>query len=114
MKKALLTLSLFALPLVASAQSVSNLRGLISETGFILNMLIPILIAAALVVFFWGIVVYIWKKDAAEGKQIMIAGLIGLFVMVSVWGIIRLAQNSLGITGSSQQPIVPPLVPQVR
>jgi hypothetical protein len=39
----------------------------------------------------------------------MIAGLIALFVMVSVWGIIRLAQNTLlnGVSGGS---IPPPTV----
>lgn len=112
MKKALFAVSLFALPLVVSAQSIGNLRGLIAEAGFILNALIPLLIALALVTFFWGLVMYIWSKKG--GKDVMIAGLLGLFVMVSVWGIIRLAQSSLGISGSSQQPIVPPLVPQVR
>ena len=41
----------------------------------------------------------------------MIAGLVSLFVMVSVWGIVNLAQNALGIQGNA--PVVVPQVQQV-
>lgn len=79
------------------------IRQLVSSVGFILNALIPILITAAIVVFFWGLIQYIRAdksfKDA--GKNIMIAGLVALFVMVSVWGIIALAQNALGVPSSA-------------
>ena len=83
--------------------------------GNILNSLIPLLIALAVVVFFWGLVQYVLKsggEGGGNGRSIMIAGLVALFVMVSVWGIVRLAQNTLGVSGG-QAPEVP-LVPQVR
>ena len=116
-KTALIGSALWALPLIAAAQTAQNLVGLIRLAGDILNMLIPVLIALALVVFFWGLVMYIWgasggDEKKAEAKGIMIAGLLSLFVMVSVWGIIRLAQNTLGVQGS--QPIQPPSVPTIR
>lgn len=112
-KTAFLSTLLFALPLVASAQvSGNNLQGLIRWFGDTLNMLIPVLIAFALVVFFWGLVQYIWGSSGeggTDGKKVMTAGLIGLFVMVSVWGIIRLAQNTFGVNNSNapQYPQVP-------
>jgi len=83
-----------------------NLTQLISFAGDVLNRLIPVLIAVALVVFFWGLIQYI--RTHKGGKDIMIAGLVGLFIMVSVWGIIRIAQNTLGV-GSGR----PPSIPQV-
>ena len=83
-----------------------NLTQLISFAGDVLNRLIPVLIAVALVVFFWGLIQYI--RTHKGGKDIMIAGLVGLFIMVSVWGIIRIAQNSLGVGGGGS-----PTVPQV-
>ncbi len=106
MKKTAITSALlFALPLIASAQVPSNnLQGLIRWLGDTLNMLIPVLIALALVAFFWGLVKYIWGgggEGASDGKGIMIAGLVGLFIMVSVWGIIKLAQNTLGVNNSN-------------
>ena len=85
-----------------------NLTQLISFAGDVLNRLIPVLIAVALVVFFWGLIQYI--RTHKGGKDIMIAGLVGLFIMVSVWGIIRIAQNTLGVGGGGSPGI--PQVPQ--
>ena len=110
MKKALFTAALFALPMVAFAQTPTNLTGLIAFAGDILNRVIPVLIALALVIFFWGLVKYISSGKAAGGKDIMIAGLVGLFIMVSVWGIIRIAQNTLGVGNAAPASI--PQVPQ--
>ncbi|HVV14881.1 MAG TPA: hypothetical protein VHD55_00510 [Candidatus Paceibacterota bacterium] len=112
-KTALISSLLFALPAFAFAQvQGNNLQGLIAWLGDTLNMLIPVLIALALVAFFWGLVRYVWGaggEGAADGKSIMIAGLLGLFIMVSVWGIIKLAQNTLGVNNSNapQYPQVP-------
>jgi FtsH-binding integral membrane protein len=110
MKKALTFAVIYTLPLVAFAQTPNNLTGLISFAGDILNRIIPVLIALALVVFFWGLVMYIVKKKPGEARGVMIAGLLGLFVMVSVWGIIRLAQNTFGVGNAA--PVGIPQVPQ--
>ncbi len=109
MKKALIFATLYSLPLVAFAQTPTNLTSLVAWAGDILNRLIPLLIAAALVVFFWGLVRYILNPKKGS-RDIMIAGLLSLFVMVSVWGIIRLAQNTFGVNGAT--PVTIPQVPQ--
>ena len=88
----------------------TELAGFISYIGDVLNRVIPVLIALALVVFFWGLVQYI--RTHKGGKDIMIAGLVGLFIMVSVWGIIRLAQNTIFGGRSTATPDVIPQVPQ--
>ena len=113
-KTALLSAALFALPLVAFAQALQPLKNLVVAVGNILDMLIPVLIAAALVVFFWGLVKYIRASGEGhkEGQATMIAGLVSLFIMVSVWGIVALAQNALGVSGNAG--IVIPQVPQVQ
>ncbi|OGC86499.1 hypothetical protein A2949_02625 [Candidatus Adlerbacteria bacterium RIFCSPLOWO2_01_FULL_54_21b] len=113
MKKALTLAVLYTFPLVAFAQTPTNLIGLISFAGDVANRLIPLLIAVALVVFFWGLVLYIWGgggEKAPKAKDVMVAGLLGLFVMVSVWGIIRIAQNTFGVN-NNQIPNIPQ-VPQ--
>src|SRR3990167_9356663 len=117
MKKiAAVSFVLFAVPLVASAQALQPLKNLVVSLGNLLDMLIPVLIAAALVVFFWGLVQYIRASGSEEGhekgRNTMIAGLISLFIMVSVWGIIALAQNALGLQGNP--PISIPQVPQIQ
>jgi uncharacterized membrane protein YozB (DUF420 family) len=99
-KTAYLSLALFAFPFIASAQALQPVKNLIVAVGGILNMLIPILIAAAVVFFFYGLVQYIRKPEIAEGRNTMIAGILSLFIMVSIWGLVNLAQNSLGVSGS--------------
>ncbi|HEV7448930.1 MAG TPA: hypothetical protein VGP13_00110 [Candidatus Paceibacterota bacterium] len=118
-KTILIATSFFALPLVAFAQNAGNLsalQDLVKNVGVIVNTLIPILIGVALVVFFVGLVKYLWgaggTTDHTSGRQTMIWGLVTLFVMVSVWGIVRLAQNALlgnayGNNTSIQAPYAP-------
>jgi len=105
MKKiALISSTFFALPLVALAQygTLAPIQQFIISIGNIVALLIPITIGIAMVFFFWGLVQYIRKPEAAEGKKIMIAGILALFVMVSIWGIIKLAQTA--ILGGTNQP----------
>ncbi len=108
MKKTLAIIALYAAPFVAFAQTPTNLIGLIQFAGDVANRLIPLLIAVALVVFFYGIVQYIYKRK--DAGKIMVAGILGLFVMVSVWGIIRIAQNTFGVGNAA--PVGIPQVPQ--
>ena len=98
-----------ALPLMALAQTLDPLEDFVIAVGDIVNKLVPLLIAIALVVFFWGLVRYVWRsgggEGAKEGRDLMIWGLIALFVMVSVWGIIKLAQNALDIDSAESIPL---------
>lgn len=106
----------FALPLVVVlAQSPTpqpNLRPIqqfLNALVGLVNTAIPLLIAVALAVFFWGLIRYVWRSGGGEGakagRDLMIWGLIALFVMVSVWGIIRLAQGAFGISGNERVPL---------
>jgi heme/copper-type cytochrome/quinol oxidase subunit 2 len=60
----------------------------------IINMLVSVLAALALVAFFIGLVRYV--KDAgdakghAEGRERIIWSLIALFILFSIWGILNL------------------------
>lgn len=114
MKKALITsgaLAAFALPFVSFA-AVSNL----SDAGsFIINtindVLVPVLFAVAFVVFLWGaFYTFILGHDSEEvkekGKNLMLYGLIGFFVMVSVWGLVNILTGSVDF-GSSTQGTLP-------
>lgn len=60
---------------------------------------VPILVALSLLYFFWGISSFILKsgeKDARkEGKERMVWGLVALFVIVSVAGLLTIVQNTL-------------------
>jgi hypothetical protein len=79
------------------AGTLSNLTGFVNQAGAILKLLIPMAFAVAIIYFFWGVAKYIGKagdpKAAAEGKSIMIYGVIAIAVMASVYGIVAYLQN---------------------
>lgn len=68
---------------------------------YLLNPIIALLFAIALVVFIVGIVQFIASEtsDAKrdDGKKKIIWGLFGMFVMVSAFGLIRLILSTFGI-----------------
>ncbi len=73
-----------------------------------LNGIIGLFITLAIVVFFWGLIKYLWSMDAEtahESLKLMFWGIISIFVMVSIWGIIRLLQSTLKVT--STDPVIP-------
>lgn len=109
-----LAIATLLFPAAASAaprtfNELANLIVTILDTGT------GLLILAGIVVYFWGISTNILKmKD--EGSQAFKAyfvwGIITLFVMFSIWGIIELLQNTIfggdyydPSSGSSGQPI---------
>jgi len=102
-----LALSALFLPFIAAAQHVQSVLNVVLS---ILNGAIFLFITIAIVVFFWGLVSYlanIGGEDAAKkGIQLMLWGIIALFVMVSVWGLIHLLQNTF-LNGVSSQAVSP-------
>ncbi len=73
---------------------------LINALGGLINTSIAVVIALALLGFFWGLAKFIFRvggdeKAVDDGKRIMKWGLVALFVMVSVWGIVRFFEEAL-------------------
>lgn len=104
-----LTGGLFLLPFVAFAQNLSNVNRLVDAVGDIIETILPIMVTIALLVFFWGLIKYIMSagdpEAAKTGKSIMIYGVIALFVMISVWGIVQFIGEALNIRqGGSVRP----------
>lgn len=110
MKKVVYALLAFA-PVLAAAQGVGNTIALVTNIRALINAIIPVLFAIAIVYFFWGLIKYIGSagdaKAASEGKSIMIWGIIALAVMVSVYGIINWL---IGVANLNNTPIAPPQV----
>ncbi len=93
-----------ALPAFASAATLLDTLALANT---FLNALIGLFITLAIVVFFWGLIRYLVSvgEEKSEGLQIMFYGVIAIFVMVSIWGIIRLLQSTFKVT--STDPVIP-------
>ena len=105
MAKLFLIFVLLALPAIVSAQGVGRL---LLEFGDLIDTIIPILVAIGLLVFLWGLVKFIFRVSGDEkavegGKRLMFWGIIALFVMVSVWGIIYFLEEAF-LPGPSSSP----------
>jgi hypothetical protein len=109
MKKAITIASLvavFALPLVSSAaiNNISDVGSFIINT--INNVLVPVIFAIAFIVFLWGafdtFILGANSEDVKDkGKNLMLWGLIGFFVMVSVWGLVNILTGTFGFGNNS-------------
>jgi Type IV secretion system pilin len=75
---------------------ITSIQDLISAVGNLLSIVLPLASLVALLFFVWGLATFILHADDAkaheEGKNKMLWGVIALFVMVSIWGIIRFFQ----------------------
>ncbi|MEK7604482.1 MAG: hypothetical protein AAB442_01650 [Patescibacteria group bacterium] len=99
--------AVLALPLIAAAAPVSNLSGVgtfIIDT--INNIIVPVLFAVAFIVFIWGafqtFIAGATSDDVKEkGKNLMLWGLIGFFVMVSVWGLVNILTGSVTFSSTT-------------
>lgn len=84
-------------PSLVLAADAFSIAGKIGEW---LGFIIPILITLAVVWFIWGVITYVITGDEEKKKKatgMIIGGLIGLFVIVAFWGIIRLVTNTFGV-----------------
>lgn len=108
--------SLTALPLLVSAQS--SLTSVLPDSSalgaYIVNInknivaaLATLFIAGAVAAFFFGIAKFILASrdgdtgEIKKGQQFMLWGVIALFVMFSIYGIIIFGQKALGISGDT-------------
>lgn len=106
MKKFIIGASVWALPVLALAQTSTtdnafDLLGLISK---VLNAIVPVLIAFAVVYFLYGVFKYVFSDDEDakdKAKEVMIYGIIGIFVMVSVWGLVNILGGTLNLDTSA-------------
>lgn len=100
--------ALALMPAVAFAQDLSNLQTLLESIGGLVDTALPIVVAIGLLAFFWGLVKYIFTEAKEAGTKLMIWGLVALFVMVSVWGLVNFIGDSLGVDDTKT--VTPPTV----
>lgn len=100
MKKYTILAISFLSPLITFA-ALDKTGDLINAVGRLVSQLTVIAGGVALLVFLWGLVKFIMKagdeKSHEEGIAIMKWGIVALFVMVAVWGIIGFMQRALGL-----------------
>ena len=93
---------------VISFAALDGLKTLLTGFKDIINLLIPVVIGLAVIFFLWGTGQFILhagdQKLRDEGKKKMLWGVIALFVMISIVGILTLISNTLGIPANQSLP----------
>ncbi len=89
--------------------NLTDFKSLIDLFLSYIGRLIPLVIAMTLLVFLWGIFKLVFsaqsEKSVEEGARYVTIGIVGLFVMVSVWGLVRI----LTMTFFNDQVYIPQL-----
>jgi len=95
--------AVLAVPVFSFAADIDlgYLQSAIDTIGVLIDQLIPVIIAIGLLFFVWGIVQFIAASGdevaKEEGKRRMVWGIVALFVIVSVWGLVGLLNQLTGV-----------------
>jgi len=109
MKKIITVLALLS-PAVAFAQTsaVTDVNSLSSKIIGIGNTVVYILTALAVLFIVWNVVMYLIKSQGEESRAKagfnILWGIVGLFVIVSIWGLVSILTNTFR-TAPTNQPI---------
>ena len=96
--KYILTILTLALPQLSFAEAplTNSILGIVEFLVFLASQILPLIIIAALVLFLFGIAKrFFWGgDDGVKSGQYILWGIVGLFAMVSVWGLVNLLRNT--------------------
>ncbi len=88
----------------------SQLSGVFGTILYIINdILVPLIFALAFIVFLWGVFkAYILggadETAREKGHQLILWGIIGFVVMISLWGLVNVVSNTFGLGGGFAPP----------
>jgi hypothetical protein len=99
-------------PTVCRGGTITTIQSLICKLNEILGAILPFLIAIGVVIFVWGVIQFVIASDEeakTTGRNRMIYGIVGLVVIVGMWGLVRIVTNTFDLrnTQNINFPTVP-------
>ncbi len=76
---------------------INTFEGLVGRIYSIIASLVPVIVSLTLIVFLWGIFQLVRSNSEDSRKdaiKIITFGIVALFVMVSVWGLVAILSNT--------------------
>jgi hypothetical protein len=115
MKKILAAGVAWALPVLALAQNVdtTNINAAIRALITTVNLVIPLMLAVAVVVFIYGVIRYVLAADdinRSKAVNRIVWSVVSIAAILAVWGLARLLINVFGIDPRSIDPSYYPVV----
>jgi hypothetical protein len=104
--KKILTILAFSLPVVVSAQTITDVNSLTYKLTNIGNVILELLIAFAVIWIVFNVIRFIMVGSAdPEGRAAVRAsilwGIVGLAVIVSIWGLVRILTNTFRVDNNA-------------
>ncbi|OGZ55717.1 MAG: hypothetical protein A3J04_04180 [Candidatus Ryanbacteria bacterium RIFCSPLOWO2_02_FULL_47_14] len=105
MKKTLIVASSLLAPALLFAQVVvDNFKDLLHSIGVVINWVIPVVVALAVLVVIWGAFQFVVSagdpEKRKEGKDKIIWGIVGVVVILSIWGLIGFLASTFDLGGT--------------
>jgi len=111
MKKLVASVIIALTPAVAFAQvnaPVTDFNTLTQKATGIGNTIIGILIALAVIFIIYNVLMFIMKAgtdDRGKYQNAILWGIVGLAVILSIWGLVAILTNTFGTTTGGQGPV---------
>lgn len=84
------------IPSLAFAKTFGDI---VDQLVGVINTAIPVVAGLILLAFFWGVFKYVFSSadstEKGKGKEIIIWGLVALFVAFSIWGLVAVLENTI-------------------
>ena len=101
----------FSLTISSGSTCTGAICNLANTILYLINYVaVPVLFALAFIVFLWGIAsAYIFSHGdpdkVAEGHKLVLWGIIGFVVMISLWGLVNVVSSTFGLSGYGAPPL---------
>ncbi|MFA6315556.1 MAG: pilin [Candidatus Paceibacterota bacterium] len=93
-----------------STSKITDVNSLASKITGIFNLATYLLIALAVVYIVWNVVIYMIKPsegDRTEAGKAILYGIIGLFIIVSIWGLVNILIGTFSTNNSVSNELLP-------
>jgi hypothetical protein len=106
MKKLIAFLTLVApVSVFAQTSAVTDVNSLSAKLAGIGNIVVYLLVALAIIFIVWNVVIYVIKGEGDARSKAglnILWGIVGLFVIVSIWGLVNILTNTFKTTPTNQ------------
>jgi hypothetical protein len=92
-----------------------QLIDLAEQLKVFVDILVVVVITVALLFFFWGLALFILsagdEEKRAQGKKVMLWGIIALTVIIAIWGLVTFLAETFGINPADNPDALPGVFP---
>ncbi len=103
--------TLYAFPLLAFATDTQDIGWFLGKISGLLDSVVPFIVGLAVFVIIWGIFTYITQasneEKREEAKKYILWGVVGVFMMLSVWGFVNILLNTFSLDNQIDSDTIP-------